>query len=83
MLIKQTLGNEAELDLLMLKAEMSVEGISVTSNWVNLLPMVINLPAKPGNGFEADIFLVGIFKATKINFIKFPSASGFLFHFPH
>ena len=45
MLIKQTLGNEAELDLLMLKAEMAVEGVSVTSNWVNLPPMVINLPA--------------------------------------
>ena len=52
-MIKQTPGNDAALDLLMLKAEMSVEGISITSNWVNLLLTVIDLTAKlykkPGN----------------------------------
>ena len=59
-LIKQTQGNDVVLDLLMLKATMAVEGSSTPSNRVCLFPMVINLPVKPGNTFEADVFAVDV-----------------------
>ena len=77
-LIKQTQGNDVVLNLLMLKATMTVEGASTPSNWVCLFPMVINLSVKPGNAFEADrVFAVDLISALE-KCGEFPLGSGFV-----
>ena len=75
--MKQTQGNDVVLNLLMLKATMTVEGASTPSNWVCLFPMVINLSVKPGNAFEADVFAVDIISALE-KYGEFPFGSGFV-----